>query len=509
MSGSHGSFRLTAAAAALSVLIALIAVGALSACSDQAETSRRGVASAQPRSGTVNIVIFLIDTLRADRLGVYGYGRRPTSPRIDALAAESVVFEQAYAPAPWTLPTVMSLLTSTFPCEHNVLHNRQQLGDSFEPLAVRLKPLGYATINLYANPFAGPGFGLERGYDFSEQGETDGARVEQVLDRYLTTPFFLYIHNVEPHNPYEYRLTGAEDFRDIPNAMRKRLRALNNYYRKLTRVDFTNKQPPGTTDNTAEQDQVLAALRSHLDDYNELYDAAVRVADQRLGSVIDVLKSRKLWDDTLFIVLADHGEEMFEHGGWLHDQSVYDELMRVPLIVRFPRGEHGGGRVGSSVSLVDVLPTVCDYLQEPGLSQGMRGRSLMPLVRAEEPDEGDAFTIPGMRMNRKKYYRPWRESRGDTNVVIRRGQWKGIWNVELDSFELYDQSSDPREQRDRSAEDAELVSQMLDAARAWYVECGTNAAATREIDEEMDPKTREWLIKLGYIDEEGEGTKGD
>ncbi|MFQ5805212.1 MAG: sulfatase [Phycisphaerae bacterium] len=504
MSDSQRSFRRLAAIVVLAVVAVLIA-GALvwggRAVPQQVASS--GGASAHSRSGEVNIVIFLIDTLRADRLGVYGYERRPTSPRTDALADESVVFEQAYAPSPWTLPTLVSLLTSTFPCEHNVLHNRHRLGDSFDPLAVRLKPLGYTTISLYANPFASPRFGLGRGYDVIvdlNRAQSDGQTVAAALDGCPTAPFFLYLHNTEPHNPYDYAPPHTDGFRDIPAQTRKWFDKQNTAYRRLSRVDFANKRSLGTTDNTAEQDRVLAALRSKLDDYRELYDAAVRAADRRLGSVIDVLKSRKLWDNTLFIILADHGEEMAERGGWLHDQSVYEELMRVPLIVRFPRGEYGGHRLRSVVSLVDVLPTIIDYLQEPELLHGTRGRSLMPLVRGEQPDEDRNFKIPGMRMNRKKYYRPWKESRGDTNLVVRRGDWKGIWNAEIDTFELYDLPNDPQEQHDVSAEHTELVSAMLRAARSWYEDCGSRAAETEEAPQQIDEQTLRSLRSLGYID---------
>ena len=461
-------------------------------------------ASGTNRPGQVNIVIFLIDTLRADRLGVYGYTRRPTSPHIDALAREAVVFEQAYAPSPWTLPTVVSLLTSTFPCEHGVLHNRHRLGDGFEPLAARLKRLDYRTINLYANPFAGPRFGAACGFDaLISRGrqQSDGATVAAALGEPAATPFFLYIHNTEPHNPYDYAPAHVDGFRDIPPETRRWFEQQNALYRRLTRVDFDHGRPPGTTDNTADQQRVLAELHARAADYCELYDAAVWAADQRLGSVVDALKARGVWEDTLFIILADHGEEFGEHGGWEHDQSVYEELMRVPLIVRFPRGQFGGRRIRSVASLVDVIPTLAQYLDQPALAAGARGRSLLPLISGAEPDRDRGFHIPGMRMNRKKHFRPWKEARGDTNVVIRHAMWKGIWNVEPDTLELYDLAQDPREQSSVSAQHPELAADMLRVARAWYQECGGRGAAPAATpEEELDEETRQNLRALGYID---------
>jgi arylsulfatase A-like enzyme len=448
-----------------------------------------------------NIVIFLIDTLRADRLGVYDYQRRPTSPRIDALAAESVVFEQACAPAPWTLPTLVSLMTSTFPCEHRVLNERQKLSDSADTLAARLKRIGYTTLGLYANAYAGRKFGMHVGYDHLKSSpRNEREQVTDLLDRFPQTPFYLYIHNLEPHHPHHYAPAGLMGFRRVPLRVREKIDRHYKAYRTLTRIDFKKKQPLGTTDNTAKQDRHLAALTALRDDYNELYDAAVWVADMHVGSVIDLLKERGLWENTLFFVLSDHGEELNEHGGWLHDQSVYEELMHVPLIVRFPHGQHAGRRVKSVVSLVDVLPTLFDYLEQPELSRGARGRSLMPLIRDKRLDHVEDFTVPGLRINRKKYYRPWKESRGDVNVVVRRGHWKGIWNVEPDTFELYDLAQDPGEQNELGAAQPELVTAMRAFARSWYKQCGETGPRRAEDVGELDEETRQNLRALGYLD---------
>lgn len=447
-----------------------------------------------------NVVIFLIDTLRADRLGVYGYDRRPTSPRIDTLARESVVFEQACAPSPWTLPTVVSLVTSTFPCEHGTLDNRQQLSRSLEPLAERFQRLGYTTLGSYANPFAGPDYGLDRGYDVLRSArKTDGKQVGRLLDEQPDRPFFLYIHNLEPHSPLVFAPAHTDGFRDVPRLTRNKIRTHYTLYRRATRVDFAEDRPLGTTDNTSRQDRYMAALTSMLDDYNELYDASVRLADERVSLVIDELKRRGLWDNTLFIVLSDHGEEMNEHGGWLHDQSVYEELVHVPLVVRFPSGQYAGRKLHTVVSLVDVLPTIFDFLETPEAARGARGRSLMPLIRGDE-SAADEFIVPAMRWNTKKYYRPWKESRGDINVVVRRGKWKGIWNVEPKTLELYNLTGDPGERHDISAATPKLAADMLLFAQAWFEECGTNAVEPPAKNADPDEETLQKLRSLGYID---------
>ena len=484
-------------------IILLVVTGAYgqSAPTGEARPTGSGAARARRVAEPVNIVIFLIDTLRTDHLGVYGYDRRPTSPRIDALAREAVVFEQAYAPSPWTLPTVASLLTSTLPCEHGTLYDKQRLSDSLEPLAERIKRLDYATISLYANAFAGPNFGMDRGYDFIQACvETEGKRVGKILDQQPTRPFFLYIHNTEPHTPHRFAPEHTDGFRDIPSSTRDKIEGHYTAYRRLTRIDFAEKRPVGFTDNTEEQKREMAALSAMSDDYIELYDASVRLADTYVGSVIDALRERHLWDTTLFIVLADHGEEFNEHGGWLHDQSAYEELMSVPLIVRFPHGQYAGRRIQSVVSLIDVLPTIFAYLDAPEVARGARGRNLMPVIRRNQLDRTEDFIIPGMRINRKKYYRPWKESRGDTNVVVRRGKWKGIWNAEPDTLELYNLAADPDERHDVSAANPDLAMAMQLMARLSFQDCRRNKAAPPRRSDEPDKETLNNLRALGYVD---------
>ena len=448
------------------------------------------------------MVIFLIDALRADRLGVYGYQRRPTSPCIDALAREAVVFDHAAAPAPWTLPSVASLLTATFPCEHNLLHDRHQLAPHFTTLPGYLKPLGYTTISLYANPFVSRKFGLGRDFDATintVKRQTDGPTLAAALARHRRTPYFIYIHNTEPHNPYDYAPAQLEGFAQVPEADREWFAHKHREFRRLTRADFENNQQLGSSDNSARIRRLLARFDAKRDEYSELYDAAVRAADQRVDSVIDELKARGLWEQTLFILVSDHGEEFGEHGGWLHDQSVYEELVRVPLIMRFPRGQYGGQRIATPVSLVDIAPTILDYLGSGEVLGELGGVSLLPLVRGEQ-SQADDFRVLGMRMNRKKYYRPWKIARGDDNIVVRRGPWKGIWNRELDTLELYNLAADPDEQRNLSGAERELTLAMQVFAQLWFRQHARAELTPPEREGELDADTLRDLRALGYID---------
>ena len=449
-----------------------------------------------------NVVIFLIDTLRADRVGVYGYDK-PTTPRLDALVAESVIFEQCSAPAPWTLPSVVSLLTSTFACEHRVVVDGQRIAPSLEPLAARLKEAGYATASFLANAYAGPMSGLDRGYDTCQSVRfVDG----KLVDAWLNTvpadrPFHLYLHNIEPHNPYNAPARLLQQFGDVSDDTKGLVRERYLGYRKLTRADFAARRPIGTTDNTAEQAEAMRRLDALKQEIDILYDAVVRHADERLGSVIDVLKRRGLWDNTLFVATADHGEELGEHGGWQHDHSVCEEMIRVPLIVHFPGGRFAGRRVGDVVSLVDVMPTVFEFMGRSEWATGCRGVNLLPAVEGRRLPEGAGYRLTSIRINRKKYYRPYKQTRGDLNLVIRRDGYKGIWNAELQTLELYDLKADPFERSDLADQHADLAGSMQRFARAWLQGCGVGAAEQPAVrPEDLDDETLENLRSLGYVE---------
>ena len=447
-----------------------------------------------------NIVIFVIDSLRADHVGAYGYTRRPTTPNIDALAKESVLFEQAYTPAPWTLPAIVSLMTSVYPCEHGVLHDGVRLAEGARPLAQRLLRPGYHSFALVANPYAGREFGLDRGFDvFQEVDRSGGRRVAKLLDAYPSEEFFLYLHNIEPHTPHLLAPRKTDGFDAVSKETREELGQRYEALGKFTRQDYEAQRPVGTTDNSKRIARHMEVLTNMRDSYVELYDAAVHEADRVLGTVINALKERGVWDETLFIVLSDHGEEFGEHGGWLHDQSVYEEVIHVPLVIRFPHGEFGGRRLHSVVSLVDVVPTICGYLQRPKAAEGTHGRDLMPVLLEREPDETAEFVVPAMRINVKKYYKLWKETRGDINVVVRKGNWKGIWNVEPDTLELYDLAADPGEQNDASKQHADLALAMQLFARLWQEQCQKNAITPEEIPQ-IRERARRSLRLLGYAE---------
>jgi len=432
-------------------------------------------ADREPAAPDVPIIIYLVDTLRADRLGVYGYSDRSTSPQLDKLAAESVVFEQAYAPAPWTTPSVVSLLTSTFACEHGLVTPRQRLNVSLVPLAERLADIGYYTGAFFNNPMIRASTGLDRGYaEFVKGDDTSNdwlAEMRQFLVNTDGRPGFAYLHTMEPHDVYWTPYPFIQKFGFVDMDTRKRIQTAMRRFNKANQADFLARKPVGTTINTEVQTDAMYELELLTETFNILYDASVLWADQNVGNIIALLKEQGVWDKSIFIFLSDHGEEIGDRGGWFHGQSVYEELARVPLLIHFPNGEFSGQRLTAPVSLVDVMPTILDYLGESDRCEECRGNSVLPLLRDSGSVNETGAVIPAIRINRAAYYRPWREGRGDVNVVVRQGQWKGIWNDDLQTLELYDLGKDPGEKSDLSESNGKLARQTGQIAWQWLENC--------------------------------------
>ena len=456
-----------------------------------------------PRRGDIPVIIYLVDTLRADRLGVYGYAL-PTSPNLDALAAESVVFDQVYAPAPWTLPSVASLVTSTFACEHGLTRGKKKLNSDVKTLAEKLSNVGFTTAGYYNNLLAGSMAGLDRGYqEFLFKSWSDDVRapdVDQFLSRVGDDPFYLYLHTMETHAIESVPSRIIRRLGHVSVDDRRKYGDTYQHYRELRYADYAANRVVGTTDNSMMQNETRAELESMLESINLLYDSAVLEADGNLGDVVQVLRNRGVWDKAIFVFLSDHGEEFGEHGGWFHDQTVYEELTRIPLIIHFPDGEFGGTRNDRVVSLVDVMPTVFDYLGRSELCAECRGNTFLPSLRGSTKAEDQGAIVTSLRINEQSYYRDWKKQRGALNIAVRQGQWKGIWNTEPGTLELYNRERDPAEKFNLIDSDPDVADRLRDYADTWLASCQSRLQAPTELEaDELDPETTEKLRALGYF----------
>lgn len=296
-----------------------------------------------------NVLIYLVDCLRADHLGVYGY-HRPTSPRIDAFAAGATLFLDAQAASSWTRPTVASIFTGLMPGEHGVQAPEDALAHEVDTLAEQLRAAGYQTAGIFTNGNVAQQFGMGQGFDTYLHLEEElsrpthhvgadelGARAREWLDgRDPERPFLLYLHATDPHGPYVPPAPFSSRF--APGVDDPRLRTLEFL------EDLSQARVPDP-----------AQYRKPLID---LYDAEVAFTDEHFGRLLDDLAERRLLDGTVVVLVADHGEEFFDHGWWEHGKTLFVEQLHVPLVIRFPGGAGAGARVESPVHQVDLLPTL-------------------------------------------------------------------------------------------------------------------------------------------------------
>lgn len=451
---------------------------------------------------SVPVVIYLVDSLRADRLGFYGYTERPTSPNLDELAKESVVFEQAHAAAPWTLPSVASLITSVFPCEHQIYSGLNRISSSFDTLPEVLRDLGYFTGGAYSNLWVGPNNGLADGYQhFIFTGGADqehAPEVQNLLQEAGDKPFYFYLHSMEPHDTHATLSEYIIELGHVPVDLRLQYKSTHERYVKYKEADWEAHQPLGTTDNTALQKKAMAFFADNKESLNLLYDASVLRADSNLGDVVAELKKTGAWDESVFIFISDHGEEIGDHGGWFHDQSVYEELTRIPMLIHFPGNEFAGQRIIEPASLLDIMPTVLDYLGRSKLCQQCRGKSLMPIIDPRRTQIEGGAAVQSLRTNIRTFYAPMKRERGDMNVAVRDGRWKGIWNLELDSMEIYDLEADPGELRNLADEHRELVGSLTQQATTWLKSC-LSRARPPDGPSPLDDETKARLRAMGYL----------
>jgi arylsulfatase A-like enzyme len=426
-------------------------------------------ATATPRAAPParNVVVVVFDAAQASHFGCYGY-EHDTTPEVDRVAADGVVFERAYTTAPFTLSAMGSVWTSLLPDEHHrdAAHD-DALPEGTLTLAELLSANGVHTAGFVGNGMAGRGFGLHRGFkEFTYPGYSAG-EMRAALDRWIAGAprgrFMLYVHYRQPHTPL-----------DPPPPLD-------------TRFGSGRPLPPEALDRWLEavnsRDHRPTAAELAL--YRQLYDGNLAVADHELGWLRGRLQQAGLWEDTLLIVTADHGEALYEHGFLGHNSQLYEESLRVPLVVRFPNGATARGtRVATPVGLLDIAPTVAGAFGIPGEGRPpFRGRNLLHSARGA-PGRGELLA---------RSAGPW------PSYALVDGRRKYIFNSRYGAEELYDLASDPGEHTDLAGRQRVLASvyrqrmyrRLLDLPGRW-----TGAAARWHAP---DHREREDLRALGYV----------
>lgn len=432
-----------------------------------APLSRGNVVEAASRKPArpLNVVLYMVDTLRADHLGCYGYDR-PVSPHLDAFAREAVLFENAIAQSPWTRPSVASMLTGLWPKTHGVNGRNDALSPEALTLPEMLASRGYRSAGVTTNGNVAKAFGFAQGFDVYEMpAKQDSAHVNELarawLDANAGHPFFLYLHTVDPHSPYkpspEYRRRFAAGVPQEGIGTRKWLRRLHE-----------RKMP------------VTPQLLEHL---GALYDAEIASNDASFGALVADLKRRGLWDETIVIFVSDHGEEFHDHGGWEHGKTLYAEMLHVPLLIRVP-GMGVGRRVSSPAQHIDLVPTLLSALGLP-LPGYLEGRDLSPLFQGgtEEAAERPVYS-----------YMDVDGHRGASAVTLDRH----LIDVRgpAPSIHLYDRERDPKQRDNRAAKNPVGFGYLRALLKARELE---ERRILKPGEGVVDETLREQLRALGYI----------
>ena len=414
-----------------------------------------------------NVVLYVVDTVRADRLGAYGY-EKPTSPRLDAFAQSAILFENAYAQSSWTRPAVASLFTGLLPPAHRTVGRRSVLPEEATTLTEILSANGYEGLGLVRNPNVGAAFGFSQGFarfrsEDRERDETMLDRVRLWLDERQAAegPFFLYLHAIDPHGPY----SPAREFEQMFDAG-----GAPTHYRTVNYLLQLNRGEVEPDGGTAEA-------------MSRLYDAEVAQNDRAFGQLLDELDARGLAGDTAVIYVSDHGEEFEEHGRWEHGVSLYEEVLRIPFVMRLPG--IAPRRIETPAQHVDLLPTLLAYLgiEAPATD----GRDLLsePKRGADPPDIYAHLDVDNHRSSTV--------IRGHYKLVLPQSPSQGSGPM------LFDLEADRDERENLAPSRPEIVRRMMELLAGRGLAGEVEPAVELE-DDQIDEDLRRRLRALGYVD---------
>jgi arylsulfatase A-like enzyme len=417
----------------------------------------------------LNVVFILIDTLRADRLGSYGY-ERDTSPIIDALGSAGIVFDRVVAQSSWTKSSMASLWTGTNPANHGILRYKHALPSEAKMPAEIFSDAGIRTAGIWRNGWVAPNFGFDQGFDMYVRPKPGKERAQiqrntpgrnplqgtdedllnsatEFLDTFGQERFFLYLHFMDVHQ-YLFDEQAAKF---------------------------------GTT-------------------YSDAYDQAINWTDRLVGALVGRMGDMNLLDRTVIVIASDHGEAFREHGFEGHARNLFEEVVHVPLIFSFPFLLEGDVRVESTVSNVDVLPTVLDMLGLPALPNA-DGHSLIPLM---EEAAGVAPSSPSDGLERPVYSqidRRWGRPTADADplVAVTDGAMRFFLPIKYPELAaLFDGEKDPAEKVNLIESETEAGASLRALADA-YLEEATSPWGVEVKEVELDAMRLEQLRALGYV----------
>ncbi len=430
-----------------------------------------------------NVVVVLIDTLRASKLRAYNPSTRVRTPIFDDLVAHGTLFERAHSQENWTKPSVASILTGLTPSTHRAITTEARLPASAELVSETFDQAGFDTASFIANGYVSDRFGFDQGWDHYTNMIREGRSTEAQdvfreagdwIEQHHAQRFFAYVHTIDPHVPYD----PPEEFLRMYDA----------------RTDYAGQVRPRMTGDLLERAKgnrpSVVFDESDMIRLTALHDGEISYHDRELGRFVDRLRELGVLDDTLIVITADHGEEFHEHGSYGHGHSIFQELIQVPLLFYRPGLVPEGRRVAHPVSTLDIAQTIIDYASVSGLAAA-EGHSLVPDVRGELP-EHPVLAFTNML---------------DDKRVVRARDWKFV--LSGINAKLFDLEHDPGERNEITD-----LSRHPIAARFLRIHLGqylgsrdrghwweaaqreTRALQTEQAD--MDETIRAQLRALGY-----------
>jgi arylsulfatase A-like enzyme len=479
------SFRRSARILFLALLLVIIA-GAARMFFHKGEPSFRRISPSS--SAPPSIILIIMDTVRPDRLSCYGYSR-DTSPNLVKLSQTSRVYDRAYSTSGWTASAHASLFTGLFPIAHGTTQENWSMNKGLTTLAEVLSGVGYKTLGISENPWVSKLFNFDQG--FSEYYETWRIRspnpkdnpVYQLFAQFIgrnrgDRPFFVFMNFMEAHNPYRSSHQFFGHFQTY-----KTIYCTDNSWQSffLGRRKFSPEE---------------------IQNLNDHYDEGILYIDDVIGSIMDLLVKKQIWDETIFIVASDHGENIGDHGLMDHVFSLYETTIKIPLIIHYPRLFPPGTRDGQFVQILDLFPTLLGIVGVDIERIPFQGMDLLKNDQKQERAVICEYYYP--RQVLSNYNQSERESEALARFKrrIKSAIFNGrklIWGDDGRS-ELYDLARDPGEtlnlidREETLAVQADLQNKIEVFIRNFQL-----AGGRKEKSKKMDEQTREALRSLGYV----------
>ncbi len=481
---------------------------------ERSETS--SARAALPDAGTAvpqGVILILADTLRRDHLDAYGY-ERPTAPVLAQLASEGALFSDTISQAPWTKPSVPSILSSLYASTHGVVDYTDRLPSSVVTLTEAYREAGYATFHTSSNAWTGPRSGLQQGVEVldncsylsafpSKTARGIVTRLLDWLDSHDDVPFFAFLHFFDPHTPYEpYSPYDTMWARPVSRAKHEaRLKRLEEAGVGATYVSDDNKTPAIALLKKAGIDP-QAFLAHQL----AWYDGSIRAMDVEIGRLLEGLEAHGLGDKTLLAFISDHGEEILDHGYIGHGDTTYGEVLNVPLLLWWPGIVPAGAVIEETVESIDLMPTLLD-LSGLVTVKGMQGQSLLPLLA--RPDAPSRLGWESRGAFGEKH--PGGPSVVYFSTLVRDG-WKLIQNPRPLSpvahprhqgrpdYELYAHDTAPLDRHDVARDHPEVVERLAEELNRRRQLATTSRIPHDEVQREsLSSEALQRLRALGYL----------